>query len=140
MLTEMYPWTSYVNTCKLLFLKMAYFIMDIFLCNFFLNLFFGCVGSQLQHAGSFVVAYGLFIAALGLLSSCGVQVFSLQFWRVGSRVHGLHGTWTQQFWRVGLVAPRHVGSQFPDQGSNPRPLHWKADSLPLDHQLEVPLL
>ena len=23
---------------------------------------------------------------------------------------------------------------FPDQGSNPHPLHWKADSLPLDHQ------
>ena len=26
------------------------------------------------------------------------------------------------------------GSQFPDQGLNPCPLHWKADSLPLDHQ------
>ena len=23
---------------------------------------------------------------------------------------------------------------FPDQGSNPRPLHWQADSHPLDHQ------
>ena len=23
---------------------------------------------------------------------------------------------------------------FPGQGSNPRPLHWQADSLPLDHQ------
>ena len=23
---------------------------------------------------------------------------------------------------------------FPDQGSNPGPLHWQADSLPLDHQ------
>ena len=22
---------------------------------------------------------------------------------------------------------------FPDQQSNPRPLHWRADSLPLDH-------
>ena len=29
---------------------------------------------------------------------------------------------------TGLVAPWHVGSQFPDQGSNPCPLHWKADS------------
>ena len=26
---------------------------------------------------------------------------------------------------------------FPDKGSNPCPLHWQADSLPLDHQ-EVP--
>ena len=23
---------------------------------------------------------------------------------------------------------------FPDQGSNPCPLHWEVDSLPLDHQ------
>ena len=50
------------------------------------------------------------------LSSCAVRVFSLQLMRVG------------------LVAPRHVGSQFPDQGSNLCPLHWKADSLPLDRQ------
>ena len=35
---------------------------------------------------------------------------------------------------MGLVAPGHVGSWFPDQGSNPRPLHWKADSSPLGHQ------
>ena len=41
---------------------------------------------------------------------------------------------TQALERAGLVAPWHVGSQFPDQGWNPRPLHWKADSLPLDHQ------
>ena len=27
-----------------------------------------------------------------------------------------------------LVAPWHVGSYFPDQGSNPYPLHRKADS------------
>ena len=29
---------------------------------------------------------------------------------------------------AGLVALWHVGSQFPDQGSNLRPLHSKADS------------
>ena len=27
-----------------------------------------------------------------------------------------------------------MGSQFPDQGSNPRPRHCKADSLPMDYQ------
>ena len=27
-----------------------------------------------------------------------------------------------------LVALKHVGSQFLNQGSNPHPLHWKADS------------
>ena len=30
---------------------------------------------------------------------------------------------------LGLVALQHVGSQFPDQGSNQCPLHWKADFL-----------
>ena len=30
--------------------------------------------------------------------------------------------------------PRHVGSSFPNQGSNLHLLHWKADSYPLDHQ------
>ena len=29
---------------------------------------------------------------------------------------------------VGLVAPWHSRSQFPDQGSNPYPLHWKVGS------------
>ena len=31
-------------------------------------------------------------------------------------------------WRLDLVAPRHVGSQFPNQGLNSHPLHWKVDS------------
>ena len=28
----------------------------------------------------------------------------------------------------------HMGCSFPEKGSNPSPLHWKVDSLPLDHQ------
>ena len=47
---------------------------------------------------------------------------------VGSRARA------QQLWHMGLVALRHVGSQFPDQGSNLCPLRWQADSLPLGHQ------
>ena len=39
------------------------------------------------------------------------------------------GVHTFQLW---LVALWHVRSCFPYQGSNPHPLHWKADSLPLD--------
>ena len=35
---------------------------------------------------------------------------------------------------TGLVLSRHVGSQFLDQSSNPHPLDWKVDSLPLEHQ------
>ena len=30
----------------------------------------------------------------------------------------------------GLVALRHMGSQFPNQGSNSCPLYWKVDSFP----------
>ena len=29
---------------------------------------------------------------------------------------------------TGLAAPERVGSWFPDQGPNPRPLRWKANS------------
>ena len=39
----------------------------------------------------------------------------------------------QELWRLGLVAPRHVGV-FLDRGSNPRLLHWQGDSLPRSHQ------
>ena len=35
---------------------------------------------------------------------------------------------------VAVLTLRHVGSEFPDQGSNPRPLHCKVNSQPLDHQ------
>ena len=68
------------------------------------------------------------------LSSC--DVLALQLWHMGSRARGLCscGSRAQQLRRRGLVALQHVGSQFPDQGSNPNPLHWKVDSQPLDHQ------
>ena len=39
----------------------------------------------------------------------------------------------QQLWCTG--APQHVEPQFSDKGSNPRPLHYKADSYPLDHPI-----
>ena len=29
---------------------------------------------------------------------------------------------------IGLIAPQHGGSSFPNQGSNLSPLHWEADS------------
>ena len=35
---------------------------------------------------------------------------------------------------MGSVAPWPVGSHCLDQGLNPCPLYWKADSQPLDHQ------
>ena len=36
--------------------------------------------------------------------------------------------------KASLIAPQHVGSQFPDQGSNLHPLNWKVDAYPLNHQ------
>ena len=38
------------------------------------------------------------------------------------------GTQTLQLWRVGLVAPQHMGSSFPNQGSNLHLLLCKVDS------------
>ena len=43
-------------------------------------------------------------------------------------------------WRAGLAARQHVWIQFPDQGWNPSPLHWQADSWPLDRRESFPLL
>ena len=63
--------------------------------------FFGRPGSSLQRMG---------------LSSCGALTL-LQGGAAAS-------TQTLQLWHVGLVAPRHVGSQFPIQGLNLHPLHW----------------
>ena len=34
----------------------------------------------------------------------------------------------QELWCPGLVATCHVGSYFPNQGSNSSPRHWKVDS------------
>ena len=51
------------------------------------------------------------------------------------QVHGL-----QQLWHVGSVVVAHglicsaACGIFLDQGSNPCPLHWQADSQPLRHQ------
>ena len=50
----------------------------------------------------FVVACGLLVVVRGLLSSCGVQVFSSLVVALSSRVHGLCS--------CGAQAPEHVGS------------------------------
>ena len=34
----------------------------------------------------------------------------------------------KRLWHAGLTALRHVGSQFPNQRSNPCHLQWKKDS------------
>ena len=64
----------------------------------------------------FVSVCRLFVAVHGLVQS------------MGSRA------WAQRFPCQGLIALWHVRSQFPNQESNPQPLHWKVDFQPLDHQ------
>ena len=54
------------------------------------------------------------LAALGL--SCGTWVFI-----AGPGFPSSHGVQAPQLQPMGLAAPRHVGSYFPDQGSNPHP-------------------
>ena len=87
----------------------GHFFKKIFIYFFsFLYLFFGCVGSQLWHAGSSlrhvgscVVVLWLFVVVHGLLFSCGMQVFSSP---VAAR--GLQSTWALQFVAHGLSLRR----------------------------------
>ena len=57
-----------------------------------------------------------------------------------------HSSRTQWLQRVGsIVAARELNCSaacgiFPYQGSNPRLMHWQADSLPLSHQEVLKLL
>ena len=86
------------------------------------------------------------VAASGGYFSLGCTGFSLQWLLLlrstGSRRTGFSscGTWAQWLWHAGSVVVAHglSGSAacgiFPDQGSNPCPLHWQADSSPLLHQ------
>ena len=83
----------------------------------------------------FIAVRGLLIAVASLIAEYGLQVRGLQqLWLTGSVVvaRGLQS--------AGSVVVAHRLSCsvacgiFPDQGSNPCPLHWQADSLPLHHQ------
>ena len=95
----------------------------------------------------------LFLAELGLcgctraFSSCGERgllfvVVRRLLTAVASLVaeHGLQARGLQQLQHAGSVVVAHrlscstVCGIFPDQGSNPCPLHWQADSQPLRHQ------
>ena len=93
----------------------------------------------------FIYLFILFLAVLGLrfcaraFSTCGEQGHS------SSRCAGLSLSWplllrSTGFRRAGSVVVAHRPSCsvacgiLSDQGSNPSPLHWQADSQPLRHQ------
>ena len=70
---------------------------------------FSCTGSQMQHVGPWCL------------------VWDLLLWHMDSLVValGLHSAQVQQLKLVGLAASLHVGSYFPDQGSNLDHLSWE---------------
>ena len=97
----------------------------IYLFKFIYLFIFGCVGSSFLCEG-----FSLVVASRGHSSSrCAGLSLSrpLLLGSTGSR-------------RAGSVIVAHGPSCstacgiFPDQGSNPCPLHWQADSQPLRHQ------
>ena len=91
----------------------------------------------------------LFVAVLGLrfyvraFSSCGKWGATLDHGARASHYRGLSLRSTGSR-RAGSVIVAHGPSCsaacgiFPDQGSNPYPLHWQADSQPLRHQGSPP--
>ena len=98
----------------------------------------------------FLSAYILFIyvCMYGCVGSSFLCEGFLQPWQAGATLHrgvrashhhGLSVTSTGSR-RAGSVIVAHGPSCsaacgiLPDQGSNPRPLHWQADSQPLRHQ------
>ena len=114
----------------------------IYFLIFFFNAILVCLHSF--YLCMYVCMY-VCMALLGLhfcaraFSSCGER---------GPLFIAVHGPLTAAASRCGAQAPRRTGSVivahgpscsaacgiFPDQGSNPRPLHWQADSQPLRHQ------
>ena len=102
------------------------FLFFFFLINLFIYLFiFGCVGSSFSVRGLSLVA------ASGRHSSSRCAGLSL-LWSLLLRSTGSR--------RAGSAVVAHGPSCsaacgiFPDQDSNPCPLHWQADSQPLHHQ------
>ena len=102
-----------------------HFIFFYFFYKFIYLFIFGCVGSlflcegflQFRRAGT-----TLHRACAGLSSSRPLLLRSTGSRRAGSVIVA-HG----------LSCSAACGI-FPDQGSNPCPLHWQADSQPLRHQ------
>ena len=59
---------SPLNEFSIIIMKIPMRFLKIYIC-----LFFGCIRSQLWHAGSFAAVCGLFVAVRGLLSSCDTK-------------------------------------------------------------------
>ena len=100
------------------------FFKSLIFFNLFFIIYFGCAGSPLLHTGL------LQRWRVWLLSGCSAG-FSL-WWLLllPGRDSGHVGSVAAAH---GLSCPTACGT-FPDQGSNPCPLHWQVESLLVDHQ------
>ena len=126
----------FVWTCN--FNSLGYWSYDNSMLNFFLILLLFILFIYFWLRWVFAAVRGLFLAAVsGGYSSLWCAGFSLQ-WRLllqstGSRPRA-SGVVAHGLWSVGSVVVAHGLScsaacgVFPDQGSNPCPLHWQADS------------
>lgn len=114
-----------------------YFFASSLLCIGFPQLWW--VGAAMNGACSewgprFVVVCRLLNVDASLSAETGSRhtgfsicsMWTHELWLTGPRTHGLQ-CGTPDSWSM----PWGI---FPDQGSNPRPLHWKEDSYPLYHQ------
>ena len=109
--------------------------------NNLINLFnFGCTGSLLLH-GSFSSCGEQSLLSINSCVSFSLQwLLLLQSTALGHSLNSC-GTWAQQLWAVGLVAPQYVGS-FGTRDQTHVPCIGSQDSLPLNHQgsLDSPFL
>ena len=91
----------------------------VYIFNSFYLFIFGYAGSSLLREG------------FSLVEVCGLLTVVASFVEHSSRACGLSSCGSVLLHE--LCCPVACGI-FPDQGSNPYPLHWQGDSLPLSHQ------
>ena len=96
----------------------------------------------------YIYIYFFFFLIYGCVGSSFLWEGFLQLWQAGATLHRgarashHHGLslWSTGSRRAGSAVVAHGPSCsaacgiFPEQGSNPCPLHWQADSQPLRHQ------
>ena len=135
---------SFKHICYKLYNILLLVLLYLFFFKFFFLSLMVFTLLNLCHA-LFIYLFNLFMAVLGLrfcaraFSSCGKQgpLSSRCMGLSLSRPLLLRSTGSR---RAGSVIVAHGPSCsaacgiFPDQSSNPCPLHWQADSQPLHHQ------
>ena len=125
---------------QVLCIEVQFFLFLFFICFiyfYFFNLFLAVVGSsllcvgflQLWRAGA-TLRCGVWASHCGGFSCCGAR--ALGAWASVVVARGLQSA-DSVVVAHGLSCSAACGI-FPDQGSNPCPLHWQADSQPLGHQ------